>query len=79
MNCSKNAKSETIFSSDFALEKFADEIVFGWVLSHDTPVTKEDFRQWLKQFNFLLHSSADEYFKRIEMNKKKGEPKNESV
>lgn len=73
MNCSRNAKSETIFSNDFALEKFAEQIVSGWVLSNEKPVTRKDFREWLKTFNILLNSSADDYFKRVEMiNKNKG-------
>ena len=72
MNCSRNAKSETIFSNDFALEKFAEQLVSGWVLSKDKPVTRKEFREWLKTFNILLNSTADEYFKRVEINKNKG-------
>lgn len=72
MNCSRNAKSETIFSNDFALEKFAEQLVSGWVLSKDKPVTRKEFREWLKTFNILLNSTADEYFKRVEITKNKG-------
>lgn len=72
MNCSRNAKSETIFSNDFALEKFAEQLVSGWVLSKDKPVTRKEFREWLKTFNILLNSTADEYFKRVEITKKQG-------
>ncbi|MBR3428808.1 MAG: hypothetical protein IKG87_01790 [Clostridia bacterium] len=72
MNCSRNAKSETIFSNDFALEKFAEQLVSGWVLSKDKPVTRKEFREWLKTFNILLNSTADEYFKRVEIIKNKG-------
>lgn len=70
MSYSKNAKNETIFTNDFELEKFADEIVSGWVQSKMEPVTRNNFRKWLKQFNFLLNSSADEYFQRVEIIKK---------
>lgn len=72
MNCSRNAKSETIFSNDFALEKFAEQLVSGWVLSKDKPVTRKEFREWLKTFNILLNSTADEYFKQVEITKNKG-------
>ena len=72
MNCSRNAKSEIIFSNDFALEKFAEQLVSGWVLSKDKPVTRKEFREWLKTFNILLNSTADEYFKRVEIIKNKG-------
>lgn len=72
MNCSRNAKSETIFSNDFALEKFAEQLVSGWVLSKDKPVTRKEFREWLKTFNILLNSTADEYFKRVEITKTRG-------
>lgn len=73
MNCSKNAQSEgTIFQDDFELEKFADSIVKGWVLSRptDKPITRKDFKEWLNQFNGILNSSADDYFKRVEIIKK---------
>ena len=72
MNCSRNAKSEIIFSNDFALEKFAEQLVSSWVLSKDKPVTRKEFREWLKTFNILLNSTADEYFKRVEIIKNKG-------
>lgn len=72
MNCSKNASNETIYTNDFELEKFADEIVKGWVLSRptDKPITRKDFNEWLNQFNSILKSSADDYFKRVEIIKK---------
>ena len=68
MNCSKNASNETIYTNDFELEKFADEIVKGWVLSRptDKPITRKDFNEWLNQFNSILKSSADDYFKRVD-------------
>jgi len=67
MTCSKSAKSETIYTNDFELEKFADEIVKGWVLSRNGTVARSDFNAWLKQFNNILKSSADDYFKRVEI------------
>lgn len=72
MNCSKSASNETIYTNDFELEKFADEIVKGWVLSRpaDKPITRKDFTDWLNQFNSILKSSADDYFKRVEIIKK---------
>lgn len=72
MNCSKNVSNETIYTNDFELEKFADEIVKGWVLSRptDKPITRKDFNEWLNQFNSILKSSADDYFKRVEIIKK---------
>ena len=72
MNCSKNASNETIYTNDFELEKFADEIVKGWVLSRptDKPITRKEFTDWLNQFNSILKSSADDYFKRVEIIKK---------
>lgn len=72
MNCSKNTSNETIYTNDFELEKFADEIVKGWVLSRptDKPITRKDFNEWLNQFNSILKSSADDYFKRVEIIKK---------
>ena len=72
MNCSKSASNETIYTNDFELEKFADEIVKGWVLSRptDKPITRKDFNEWLNQFNSILKSSADDYFKRVEIIKK---------
>ena len=82
MNCSKNASNETIYTNDFELEKFADEIVKGWVLSRptDKPITRKDFNDWLNQFNSILKSSADDYFKRVEIIKKNlGVLKNESL
>jgi len=82
MNCSKNASNETIYTNDFELEKFADEIVKGWVLSRptDKPITRKDFNEWLNQFNSILKSSADDYFKRVEIIKKNlGVLKNESL
>ena len=82
MNCSKNASNETIYTNDFELEKFADEIVKGWVLSRptDKPITRKDFNEWLNQFNSILKSSADDYFKRVEIIKKNlGVLKNSNV
>lgn len=81
MTCSKNANSETIFTNDFELEKFADEIVKGWVFSRkDKPVSRSDFNDWLKQFNNILKSSADDYFKRVDIIKHNlGVLKNESL
>ena len=82
MNCSKNASNKTIYTNDFELEKFADEIVKGWVLSRptDKPITRKDFNDWLNQFNSILKSSADDYFKRVEIIKKNlGVLKNESL
>jgi len=82
MNCSKNASNKTIYTNDFELEKFADEIVKGWVLSRptDKPITRKDFNEWLNQFNSILKSSADDYFKRVEIIKKNlGVLKNESL
>jgi transposase-like protein len=82
MNCSKSASNETIYTNDFELEKFSDEIVKGWVLSRptDKPITRKDFNDWLNQFNSILKSSADDYFKRVEIIKKNlGVLKNESL
>lgn len=82
MNCSKSASNESIYNNDFELEKFADEIVKGWVLSRpsDKPVIRSDFSEWLNQFNRILKSSADDYFKRVEIIKKNLEVlKNESL
>ena len=72
MNCLKSASNETIYTNDFEPEKFADEIVKGWVLSRptDKPITRKDFTDWLNQFNSILKSSADDYFKRVEIIKK---------
>ena len=80
MNCSRNADVETIFKADFELEKFADEIVKGWVLSRIGSITRSDFNEWMKQFNNILKSSADDYFKRVDIIKHNlGVLKNESL
>ena len=80
MICSKSASNETIFTNDFELEKFADEIVKGWVLSRTGSITRLDFNEWLKQFNNILKSSADDYFKRVDIIKHNlGVLKNESL
>jgi hypothetical protein len=80
MICSKSASNETIFTNDFELEKFADEIVKGWVLSRTGSITRSDFNEWLKQFNNILKSSADDYFKRVDIIKHNlGVLKNESL
>lgn len=80
MICSKSASNETIFTNDFELEKFADEIVKGWVFSRTGSITRSDFNEWLKQFNNILKSSADDYFKRVDIIKHNlGVLKNESL
>ena len=69
MSCSKNVPVRTIFKNDFELEKFADSIVKGWCCSVPAgkTVARSDFDEWLKFFVGFLNSSADDYFKRIEI------------
>lgn len=82
MNCSKNAVPETIFTDDFELEKLCDSIVKGWCCSVPAgkTVTRSDFTDWLNYFIGMLNSSADDYFKRVEIIKHNlGVLKNESL
>lgn len=72
MSYSKNAPVETIYKDDFELEKFADSIVKGWGCSipKGKEVVRADFGEWLNRFILLLNSSADDYFRRVEIIKK---------
>ena len=72
MSYSKNAPVETIYKDDFELEKFADSIVKGWGCSipKGKEVVRADFGEWLNRFVLLLNSSADDYFRRVEIIKK---------
>ena len=82
MNCSKNAVPETIFTDDFELEKLCDSIVKGWccAVPAGATVTRSDFTDWLNYFIGMLNSSADDYFKRVEIIKHNLEVlKNESM
>ena len=69
MNYLKNAPVETIFRNDFELEKFADSIVKGWGCSipKGKQIVRADFGEWLNHFVSLLNSSADDYFRRVEI------------
>lgn len=69
MTFSEKAVVKTIFEDDFQLEKFADSIVKGWCCSvpEGKTVTKQDWYDWLNLFVGVMNSSADDYFRRVEI------------
>ncbi len=74
--------SKTIFNDDPTFEAFVDRLVQGWGKSipPDQPITLADFRSWVEKLDAALLTSADDYFRRLDVIKKNLEVlKNEGV